>query len=1168
MPPPPPVLAPADVVAKRYLVKRELGRGGMAAVYLCHDRVTEEDVALKVLFFEQPQARRKNMIWFFQEARALAALDHAAIVRARDYGTLPDGAPYLVMDYIEGRTLHAWKHLGPLPFPLIWTIVDQILAGLGHAHARGIIHGDLKPSNVMMDPRGGEDEPKVWLLDLGLAWLLADHIDPRLHLTVPSAPAMPLGGGTAGWLAPEQIRRATPHIGPATDLYALGCCLYELLAGEEVFDGEPQEIIRAHRDKTPPPPKLLPGIPDAASGFVLRLLAKRPWHRFRFAADARKAWEAMEPAGPIRWIPPLPSSAPREDSAPPRVSPRLSSNARHLAPGIIALRPCPLVGRETERDRIAAEVRGMQAGDGPQHRMIVLSGEAGVGKSRLAEWAGELAHETGAAVPLRAKYRRVPAPLDGLRGAFLAHYNLLNQPREVIEQALMNEWEVSKNDDEGRTWVAAATAWLRPVAPNEPLDVGPTRKRFVIDKPEIARSIVRRLFERVSDGRPVLVWLDDLHVASDLTFLGLLQLTEDAQKVPLLLVATVRSEAMLTDSTVQKRIDELAAKFVGFRLGLEPLDEEDTRALLQNTLPLSDETVHAAMTRSQGNPLFSLQLVHAWASGGHLVLENGVYTVADAVKNGRAATTASIWDERVKGLDEAFHLAAFAVSALGGDIFLEPLAHLLSALGYDAGETIDVLTRAQLLLPEPGGRYRFPHGLLLEHLSERLFRYPEAHDVYRAASAALRRHPDARTERIVRLRAQNLLSALDHGEAAELILDHVAAAFPLTREASVARSLLAMLDEKVTGSHLARLHLLHAEVERRSGSPADARALAQKAREEFSRLGESENEAQAKRLLAQIACDEGVPLLAKSLIEEAYAAFELAHSDTGLADADTVAGRVAYLLGDHEGSTARLSRAAQRYRALHQPIGVAQSLLYQALAELAAGRVSAAKDTLLEARVSFEENGHALGLASVEVGLAKVAHRRGEYDEARERAEATFARFQGLSNVAGMAACARVLAMTAIDAEQPNAAEAAQRALTLTSEPHVDPWGQSEARLLLAQVALLAGDWTTARAQLRAVFALEDQVADAELLQHRGLTEAWLALGTNEPPLAIAALERARKAFPDLRRTGDHTPQLVARLLVLAKGTAAQTPLEAWNAALLGRPSRPPPPNRLDAAGE
>ena len=1157
MPPLPPVLAPADVVAKRYLVKRELGRGGMAAVYLCHDRVSEEDVALKVLFFEQPQMRRKNMIWFFQEARALAALDHAAIVRARDYGSLPDGAPYLVMDYIEGRTLHAWQHLGPLPFPLIWTIVDQVLAGLGHAHARGIIHGDLKPSNVMMDPRGGEDDPRVWLLDLGLAWLLADHIDPRLHLTVPSAPAMPLGGGTAGWLAPEQIRRATPHIGPATDLYALGCCLYELLSGEEVFDGEPQEIIRAHRDKAPPRPVMFPDIPDAAADFVLRLLAKRPWHRYRFAADARKAWQLLEPPHPIRWVPPLPTV--REDSTPPRVSPRPLSAARHLAPGIIALRPSPLVGREEERSRIAAEIRGLPAGDGPVHRMIVLAGEAGVGKSRLAEWAGELAHETGAAVPLRARYRRVPAPLDGLRGAFLAHYNLLNQPREVVEQALLNEWEISKSDDEGRTWVAAATAWLRPVGPNEPLDMGPTRKRFVIDKPEIARSIVRRLFERVSDGRPVFVWLDDLHLASEATYQGLTHVSEDARQVPVLLLATVRSEALLTDAAVLKRITALADKFPGFRLDLTSLGPDETRALLQSTLPLSEETVAAAMARSQGNPLFSLQLVHAWASGGHLALDHGVYSVADAVKNGRAATTASVWDERIKSLDEAFHLAAFAVSALGGDIFLEPLSHLLDSLGYDVTETIDVLMRAQLLLPEPGGRYRFPHGLLLEHLSERLFRYPEAHDVYRAASAALRHHPDARTERIVRIRAQNLLSALENHEAADLVLDHVAVAFPATREADAARSLLALLADKITGKQLARWHLLSGEIERRSGSPADARELAQKAREEFARLGDDENEAQAKRLLSQIACDEGMPLVAKQLVEEAYAVFERVGSKAGLADADTGAGRVAYLLGDHEGSTQRLSRAAQRYRALGQPIGVAQSLLYQALSQLSAGGSSAAKETLLEARTAFENNGHALGIASADVGLAKVAHRCGEYAEAIRLAEATLARFQNLGNVAGMAASARVSAMASLDANDDQAAARAERALALTSAPHVDPWGQSEARLLLAQVALASGDKATARAHLRTV--LQGKVADAELSQHRALTEAWVALEIGDGPLAVAAVERARKVFPDPRRTGDHTPQLVTRLLALASGTPAHGLLVAWQALLGGRRLRPPSPS-------
>ena len=299
-PPKSSVLTKGDFVADRYTVLREIGRGGMAAVYLAYDAVSDESVALKVLFFETPHAAQKYAVWFHQEARALAALDHPAIVHARDFGTLDGGTPYLVMDALDGRSLHGWKHLAQPPWEVIWTLADQVFAGLAHAHARGVVHGDLKPSNVMLDPRGGLEAPRAYVLDLGLAWLLADNIDPRLAGEELEAPAMPLGGGTPGWLAPEQIRHATPHVGPATDLYALGCILYELLSGREVFTGTPDEVLRAHRDTPPPPPRLARNVPPAVGPFVLKLLAKRPWHRFRFAADARAAWQEFAPRDPSR----------------------------------------------------------------------------------------------------------------------------------------------------------------------------------------------------------------------------------------------------------------------------------------------------------------------------------------------------------------------------------------------------------------------------------------------------------------------------------------------------------------------------------------------------------------------------------------------------------------------------------------------------------------------------------------------------------------------------------------------------------------------------------------------------------------------------------------------------------------------------------------------------
>src|SRR5271156_3546811 len=302
VPPPPPASSASEIgaiLALRYEVVRELGRGGMGVVYLCKDMVTNERVALKRLRSPEESkgaARTEESWWFHQEARAVASLDHPAVVRARDFGTLADGSPYLVMDALPGRSVHEWMHTTTLPWSVIWAIVDQGLAGLAHAHARGVIHGDLKPSNLMLDLASTSRGPRVYILDLGLAWLRQQRHDSRLDGSPAPELALHAGAGTVGWVAPEQIRKLAPHVGPATDLYALGCIVYRILTGKEVFEGNAQDVLRAHKRNPVPPPRLPEGVPMGVAHYVVRLLAKKPWQRWEFAADARRAWMLYRPA--------------------------------------------------------------------------------------------------------------------------------------------------------------------------------------------------------------------------------------------------------------------------------------------------------------------------------------------------------------------------------------------------------------------------------------------------------------------------------------------------------------------------------------------------------------------------------------------------------------------------------------------------------------------------------------------------------------------------------------------------------------------------------------------------------------------------------------------------------------------------------------------------------
>src|SRR6185312_916902 len=229
--------------------------------------------------------------------------------------------------------------------------------------------------------------PRAYILDLGLAWLRAPRHDPRLDGGPAPEASMHSGAGTVGWVAPEQIRRAATLVGPATDLYALGCIIYRVLVGKEVFEGNAQEVLRAHKRTPVPPLEPPPDVPPGVSGFVQKLLAKKPWHRFEYAADARRAWAAHRPAHTATMEDVI-QSTPAVRAAPASSRPALGSAvaaAQSLTPGLLSLRPSPMIAREEERAKlwqIVLAVCGAPPRSPYARRMVAIIGEAGVGKSR------------------------------------------------------------------------------------------------------------------------------------------------------------------------------------------------------------------------------------------------------------------------------------------------------------------------------------------------------------------------------------------------------------------------------------------------------------------------------------------------------------------------------------------------------------------------------------------------------------------------------------------------------------------------------------------------------------------------------------------------------------------------------------------------------------------
>ena len=245
-----------SVVDNRYDVVRPLGSGGMGEVYLARDLTLDRDVALKLLR-SQFAKDRESAERFKREATSAARLSHPNIVQVYDRGDAEDGTSYIAMEYVPGGTLKdRITQDGPLDSRLAASFGYQVAEALGAAHAKGVIHRDIKPQNVLITSSG---EAKV--ADFGIARALSAATDAQTK----TGTVM----GTAGYMSPEQAlgEPATPK----SDLYSLGIVLYEAITGKLPFTAEnPIAVTMKHVNEPPPPPhQSNPDVPDGRNPILL-----------------------------------------------------------------------------------------------------------------------------------------------------------------------------------------------------------------------------------------------------------------------------------------------------------------------------------------------------------------------------------------------------------------------------------------------------------------------------------------------------------------------------------------------------------------------------------------------------------------------------------------------------------------------------------------------------------------------------------------------------------------------------------------------------------------------------------------------------------------------------------------------------------------------------------
>lgn len=277
----PDLMPTAHAVADRYRLGRHLGRGGAADVYEALDLRLRRAVAVKVF---RPEDARRTEARCGEEARLLARMHHPGLVTLYDVGN-DEGLPYLVMQLVRGTTLQRRLARTVLTPAETCRMGTALASALAHVHARGVVHRDVKPSNILLDRT---DTPH--LSDFGISRCFDESAD-----SAPEGDGTLIG--TASYMAPEQALGR--NVGPAADVYSLGLVLLEALKGEAEYGGAPLEAALAHLNR---PPALPPGLPVELAGLLTAMTARAPEARpdaavcARVLADPRSAGRTSPPA--------------------------------------------------------------------------------------------------------------------------------------------------------------------------------------------------------------------------------------------------------------------------------------------------------------------------------------------------------------------------------------------------------------------------------------------------------------------------------------------------------------------------------------------------------------------------------------------------------------------------------------------------------------------------------------------------------------------------------------------------------------------------------------------------------------------------------------------------------------------------------------------------------
>ncbi len=659
------------------------------------------------------------------------------------------GSPYLVMELISGGTLANWR--GRLDWACLQSVLVEILSALAHAHARGVIHRDLKPVNVLVRPTKYDNAigaPTVVITDFGLAHALEG--DQGVWSGRRAV-------GTPGYMAPEQIAGRWRDYGPWTDLYSLGRIARSLLRpqGGEAFIDVPREFL-AWVNRTLHPDTALRfrrvadalrslqalGTVDRGTGEELERSIGRsestgdsstaaelsPSFSVGSTATTKKttmttqATSLMErPLG--RFSGPLIESTETHSVQDWRgaESPAANSHLIGAGLGLYGLRTVPLVGRESERDKLWKALQRVHVR--AEAELVILRGASGCGKSRLAQWLCERAHEEGVGTVLHGFHGSIASPQDGL-GRMIERYTRSSglTRSKVVEHLGPRLRRIDMADPED--WLAI-TELVSPIQ-DSAAPAGPVIR---FESATERRHLISRFLSALGTKRVAVVWIDDVQWGLDSLYFARQLLSKRKSAGRILLIHTVREEALPAQRMAGTVLEEICKMPGASQIHIGPLEPADRQTLVRQLLGLEEALATRVESVSAGNPLFAVQIVGEWVQRGLLERGDSGFRLRAGVSVEVPDDLHQVWTGRVSQLldgrpvkdQQALEIAA----VLGQDVDSKEWRKACRRTGVTpSADLVEELLEQKLARAHeegPSHGWSFVHGMLRESL-ERLAR--------------------------------------------------------------------------------------------------------------------------------------------------------------------------------------------------------------------------------------------------------------------------------------------------------------------------------------------------------------------------------------------------------------------------------------------------------------